>query len=238
MATKKPPAKKQPRAEEGSAVVTKGSEPGAFDAAACWGRIERWFAERHPAIDLKLRPAATEKVIAAAEKQLDVRLPADFRASLLVHDGQGDEPGVFLFPHSERLGSLKGMVACWKGDRSSYDKRDVEGRFAWLDDGRRVRQVHFHPKHVAFAGSTYWDYGRLLFDFVPGPDGGEGQVIARSDVDFVFVCSSFGALLERTATGLEDGTIVLQSDPEPYGTTRLVYTLGPGKPVKASEYFA
>ena len=173
-AVAKPAAQKPVTTKKAVATSSAKAPSGAFDAAACWGRIERWFAEHRPEIELKLRPGAKEKEILAAEKQLGVRLPEDFRASLLVHDGQGDEPGVFLFPHSERLGSLKAMVACWKGDRPSYDKHDSEGRFGWLDDGRRVRQVHFHPKHVAFAGSSYWDYGRLLFDFVPGPEGARG----------------------------------------------------------------
>lgn len=190
-----------------------------FDAATCWKRIEVFFLGH--AIDLKLRPGAKPKAIEAAEKHLGVRLPEDFRASLLVHDGQEDGPGAFLLPFSERLGSLKSLVACWKNDRSSYDKKDKEGRIEWLDDSRRVRQVHYHPRHVPFAGTPYWDYGRLMFDFVPGPDGHEGQVIARVDVDFRFLCGSFGELLERTASGLEEGTIALERDD--YGQVLLTY---------------
>ncbi|MBX3262369.1 MAG: SMI1/KNR4 family protein [Labilithrix sp.] len=232
LATKKPPPEKKPSA------ARRKSEPAAraFDAVACWARIERWFAEHHPELDLKLRPGAKEKEIDAAETRLGVTFPADFRASLRVHDGQDDEPRLFLLPFSERLGSLKSMVACWKNDRPSYDARDTEGRFEWLDDSRRVRQVHFHPKHVAFAGRTYWDHGRLMFDFVPGPEGRAGQVIALADVDFVFVCSSFGELLERTASGLEQGTITLEA--AGYDYVRLRYGSRRGEePVTAAAFF-
>lgn len=231
-------AKKTPAAAT-TASPTKpaaSANAEAFDAAACWERIRRWFAEHHPQLDLKLRPAANEKQIAALEKQIDRRLPEDFRASLLVHDGQDDQPRVFLWPFSERLGSLKSMAVCWKGDRPSYDKKDSEGRFEWLDDSERVRQVHFHPKHIAFAGTSYWDLGRLLFDFVPGPAGTEGQIIARADVDFRFLASSFAALLERTASGLEQGTIVVT--PWGYGMSRAEYRSEDGVVVSAYDYFA
>ncbi|MBX3198736.1 MAG: SMI1/KNR4 family protein [Labilithrix sp.] len=235
---KKRSVAKRPLAERTAATPRTKSElsAGAFDAAACWARIERWFVEHHPELDLELRPGAKEKEIDAAETRLGVTFPADFRASLRVHDGQDDEPRLFLLPFSERLGSLKSMVACSKSDRPSYDARDTEGRFEWLDDSRRVRQVHFHPKHVAFAGRKYWDHGRLMFDFVPGPEGRAGQIIALADVDFVFVCSSFGELLERTASGLEQGAITLEA--AGYDYVRLRYGSRRGEePVTAAAFF-
>lgn len=178
------------------------------DVRKAWAAIERCF-ERHPGAQLKLRPPATEKSIAAAEHTLGIRFPDDYRESLLVHDGQDDEPNVFLFPVAQRLGSLESLVTCWKDDRKYFDETDPEKRFEWLDDSERVRQVHLHPKQIPIAGSTYWDYGRLLIDYVPGPAGTAGQIIARDDIDLRFIAPSFGVLLSKIATGLEDGTTVV-----------------------------
>ncbi len=173
-----------------------------------WMRIERWFAKHRPELSLGLRPGATDKQIAAAEKALGQRFPDDFRASLRVHDGQDDHCQIVWLPVALQLGSLASFVRCWKGDRGSYV--DDADDLARLDKGRRVRQVHFHPRQIPFAGTPHWDYGRLLFDFVPGPDGTAGQVIARSDIDLMFVAASFRELLTRTARGLEDGSVVVE----------------------------
>jgi len=205
--------------------------------AAVWARLEGWFAENHPAIDLKLRAPATAKQIAEAEKALGgVTLPAEFRESLLVHHGQDESPDVMFLPFGERLSSLKAMAQCWKSDRPSYDKKDEEGRFDWLSDDKSVRQVHMHPKHIAFAGSTYWDYSRLLFDFIPGPNGTMGQVIARDDVDFELLAPSFSDLLERITSGLEKGTIQVVKGP--YKQSVVEYSKPKSKKrMSAREYF-
>lgn len=213
----------------------KPAKTAATSPADAWARIERWFSAHHPSLDLKLRPGANDRAIAAAEKKLGVTFPDDFRASLRVHDGQENEPDVRLWPWGQRLGSLDGLTRCWKDDRGLFDQEEMAERFEWLSDDGRVRQVHPHPAHVPIAGSTYWDYSRLLLDYVPGPKGTTGQVIARDDVDFVFVCPTFGELLERTARGLEDGTIAVKAGDY---DSALEYRTKKGKAVPAAKYFA
>lgn len=223
---KKAAASKAPAAKQ-----TGGS------VAASWARLEAWFAAKHPDLNLKLRPPATATQIADAEKKLGVKLPADFVASASVHDGQENEPSVMLWPFGQRLGSLQALSQCWKDDRGSYDKKDEEGRFDWLSTDKRVRQVHFHPKHIPFAGSSYWDYSRLLFDFVPGPSGTSGQVIVRDDIEFEYLAPSFGALLETIVTGLEEGTMrVTKTSASKYELEYLGKTKK--KVVSPREYFA
>jgi cell wall assembly regulator SMI1/predicted DNA-binding WGR domain protein len=200
-------AARRGKARAARAVPAKRAS-GTASIAEVWARIEGWFAKR-PELPLRLRPGAKEKDIVAAEKTLGVRFPDDFRASLRLHDGQEDrEDGgdVDWLPVALRLGSLASLVRCWQDDRKYYDEEGMAERLDWLDKGERVRQVHLHPKHIPFAGSRYWDYGRLMFDFIPGPQGAAGQVIARDDIDLVFVDASFGAFLERVAIGLERGT--------------------------------
>lgn len=188
-----------------------------------WAFIERWGATHHPTLELELRPPSTKKAIAAAEKTLGVRFPDGFRASLLVHDGQEDHPGLPIIPFAMRLGSLVSLTKCWKDDRRYVDEQAMKERFEWLDDSNRVRQVDLHPKQVPIAGSPFWDYGRLLIDFVPGPEGREGQIIARDDINLVFVCDSFEQLVHRTAEGLENGSITVEPTEHDSG---LVYWAG------------
>jgi cell wall assembly regulator SMI1 len=171
-----------------------------------WHRIESYFAKCWPQKELKLRPPATPQAIAAAEQELGVRFPDDFRESLLVHDGQEDEPSILWLPAAGKLASLDSLVECWKDDRQSYDAE------LWanpsLDESNRVLQAQLHPKHIPFAGSTYWDYDRLLFDFAPGPAGREAQIIVRFDIEHRFLVDTWRGLMETAADGLEDGSIV------------------------------
>lgn len=190
----------------------RGSNEDTTPIAAVWERLERALAALVPELDLKLRPPASAESIEAAERALDVRFPADFRASLLVHDGQDDEPDLRILPVAERLGSLEGLVKCWTEDRPFFDGAESEGdRF---DGEGRLRPVHLHPRHIPIAGSSHWDYGRLLLDYAPGPNGTLCQVIARDGIELRHVSVSFADLLVRTTLGLESGTIVVSEPGE------------------------
>ena len=109
-------------------------------------------------------------------------------------------------------------------------------RFDWVGDDERVRQVHFHPKHVPIGGSPFWDYDRLLLDFVPGPQGTAGQVIARDDIEFEFLTPSFGDLLAKIAKGLEEGTIAVSQTT--YDSELVFHAPNSTKPISEYKYFA
>lgn len=184
------------------------SQPST-DVPASWARIERWFAAKLPDRVLLLRPPATEAEIAEAEARLGRPLPPDLRASYLVHDGQEDEGyDVLWLPHAYRLGSLAAVVAHHEGERAFQGGVVEEERLDWLDRDGCVRQVFWHPDRIVFAGSPHWDYDQMILDFVPGPNGTEGQLIARSDLDLFRLCSGFGDFLRQYADGLGSGRIV------------------------------
>ena len=188
-----------------------------------WRRLEARFGDR-----LALRPPATPGHIADAEAALGVRFPDSVRESFLVHDGQDDEPGVCMSPYAHRLGSLDSIVQCWRGDRTGYD--DDPQRLAWLDRSGRVHQAHFHPGHIPLAGSTYWDYGRLLVDFSPAAAGTTGQIIGRN-TDLEYVCEDFSGLLQQIADGLDAGTLVAGDE------ELLCLSPRARKPVAPARYF-
>ncbi len=197
-------AKTETKAKAESKPKSRSKGRATPSVAESWERIERWFAKR-PELALRLRPGASESQIRAAEEALGVTFPDDFRESVRIHDGQSEECAVLWLPHAGWLGSLESMVGCWQGDRKYYDAPEIEKRVDWLDKSKRVRQVHLHPKHIPFAGNVCWDYGRLMFDYFPGPEGAAGQVIAREDIDLRFVAASFVALLAGVASDIERG---------------------------------
>ena len=170
------------------------------------------MATTHPDLDLQLRSGAPASAIAAAEKTLDVSFPPDFRDSLRIHDGQDDHCAVWWMPIAQRLGSLESITRCWKSDRASFRPSDLAERGERHDRSGRVRQVHFHPRHIPIAGSPHWDYDRVMLDFAPGPEGTTGQVIARRDIDLVFVAPSFGEYLARVERDLVSGATCVSED--------------------------
>jgi hypothetical protein len=96
------------------------------------------------------------------------------------------------------------------------------------------------PRHIPIGGSTFWDYDRLLLDFVPGPNGTEGQLIQRVGIHSMYLCGTFRELVDKTALGLEDGSIVAVDKGEGFdGAIELQYrSSSTQKPISAAEYFA
>ncbi len=171
-----------------------------------WNRLEAYFAERWPHKELRLRPPATEAQIEAAEAELGVRFPADFRDSLRVHDGQDDEASIQWLPHAKQLFPLASMVECWRQDRRHFHP-ETEAHFE-PDPTGRVRQCPFQPKHVSVAG--YDD--RLILDFGPGPSGSPGQVIIKWDISHIYLTRTWRRMMCVLVEGLEDGTIVMREE--------------------------
>lgn len=187
-------------------------EPAAKSATPvvlAWRRIREWFDTNLPTVDMALRTPASERLIRQSEEALGAQLPSGFREFLAIHDGQEDEPTVHWLPYAVRLGSLASIVECWNQNMAFVSAEGVEPeRFDVLDSAERVRQVHYHPKHIPIAGSAYWDYDQLLIDLAPGANGTAGQIIARFGVNFIYVCRSFEDFLTRYADGLESGRII------------------------------
>ncbi len=200
-----------------------------------WQRLEAYFAEHWPQKELALRPPATLEQIDAAEAELGVRFPDDFRESLLVHDGQDEEPSILWLPGVDQLGSLQSMVQCWKLDRRYFDPT-VQGD---PDKGKRVQPCFFHPAHISFAGSLDWALDRLLFDFAPGPNGSRAQIITRYDIHLSYLCDTWRQLMQITVDGLEDGTITMfENGPEVSRVTPVYRSPRAKKPITVFEYFA
>ncbi|MFT3764568.1 MAG: SMI1/KNR4 family protein [Minicystis sp.] len=97
----------------------------ATSIAQAWERFERWLREHAPRIAAGLGAPATSERIAAVERELGRSLPADWRASLLIHDGEATDVGSIA---GLRLNSLDALVADWR----AMAGLDEEGDFAPL----------------------------------------------------------------------------------------------------------
>jgi cell wall assembly regulator SMI1 len=154
---------------------------------------------------LKLRPPASQKTIAKAEKTLGMRLPEDYRSWLAIANGQ-EVGGLSILPNGNWLIPLERVIDEWSYQRG-FDLDDYDG-ITETQDGDRIRWFVFHPKRIVIAGAEHLDYDNDLLDLIPGPAGTVGQLIVFvTECDFVVLAPSFGAYLDRVAELLEAGTL-------------------------------
>ena len=180
-----------------------------------WNRLEAW-AKKNANRSLRLRKGASEKQIAAAEKKMKVKFPADFRASLLCHDGQEtkdkearafqDEHGGFCgfewMPGCSPLAPLDAIVAQWKEDQENIDD-DEKPKV--IEKGL-LHNVMFHPRRIPIAGTPYWDGDNTYLDLFPGPKGKEGQIVMfANECDMVVMGDSMSHALTLHLLALESG---------------------------------
>lgn len=168
-----------------------------------WQRIETWYAANAPAS--ALRPGASERAVAAAESELGLTFPAEFRASLLRHDGtaEGAWPTGTLLPVEGILseaGIWRGLLE--GGDFGEDADHDASEGGGLTQPGWWVRG--WVPVDADGAGN-----GAVL-DLDPGPRGQVGQLL---DMDHEVGPSgphhaSFVAYLRHVADELDSGAYV------------------------------
>lgn len=193
-----------------------------------WNRLERWLEQNVPDILPTLNPGASIQEIEAIQTILGMKLPDDYVASCLIHNGQNQEsPG--LVP-SGMQGSIGGtLMALGVRDDSLFST--VFGEWAMmkqiydtdpnihLSEGGRLDQTvkdrWWVPGWIPIASNGGGDYSCLDLD--PGEGGRWGQVIAfvHDDYDYrVVEAPSFRAWFDQLVEGLEKGSIV---NDEEYG---------------------
>lgn len=175
-----------------------------------WDRLEA-FARKNTPRSLRLRPGASEKAIAAAEKKLKLTFPSDLRESLLAHDGQerrpedDDDEESTLFPWlpgCSPLAPLAEIVAQWKDERDNDEDDEDEEPEA---EGA-IFNVMTHPRRVPIAGTAFWDGDNTYVDLFPTAKGTEGQIVMfTSECDMALLGSSLRDALETYLHALETG---------------------------------
>jgi cell wall assembly regulator SMI1 len=167
------------------------------------GRLERWLAAHAPHLLESLNPGADPLAVEQLERDLALALPADFRAWLLLHDGQQEEaPGLMegytLLP-AEQIG----------GEWQIYNELaglEHDMRYCRVSPG--ILPVWHSPARVpvAFLGSSEW----YMLDLDPAPGGTRGQIFWRDKSgDAELLAAGFGPWLEGLVRDLEGGALGL-----------------------------
>ncbi|MEU8266942.1 SMI1/KNR4 family protein [Sphaerisporangium sp. NPDC049002] len=150
-----------------------------------WRRIERWLRVHAPVTYGELRPPASARVVALAEAQMGVDLPASLRASLLRHNGSRT-PG-FAFPGAGTAGVR------------ALGVREI--RDAWRALCAEGRPGTVNRRLILFAGVE----GGPGLEADPGHGGvgvlAGGGLMPATEIGW----SSYYALLRDTARSLETG---------------------------------
>ncbi|HRI68783.1 MAG TPA: SMI1/KNR4 family protein [Polyangium sp.] len=177
-----------------------------------WTRLGAWAA-KNAGRDLRLRKGASKRAITAAEKKLSLRFPDDFRASLLLHDGQdpGDDDSIFEWmPGCSPLAPLEAIVERWK-EEVELAETYVEDEIRIVEQGR-LHAVLSHPKRIPIAGNQWWDGDNTFLDLYPAPQGASGQVITFvTECDIVVLGPSFRDALTLYVEALEKGDWVFSA---------------------------
>jgi cell wall assembly regulator SMI1 len=154
-----------------------------------WSRLELLMADK--AKPPRLRPPATEAAIAAAEATMSLSFPPDFRASLLVHDGQEDGEDdldtLQWLPNQAPLAALDRIVEQWCEHCKTYEQFHANEEPQLIEDGT-LHHYFWHPKRIPIAGNPHFDQDNVYIDFIPGPNGVAGQLA-------LFGKGAFGSVL-------------------------------------------
>lgn len=148
---------------------------------AVWTRIHRWLDANAPKGYGHLRPGASAEAIRTAETEMGLKLPADVKASYLIHDGQSKEPGL-IGGEGWCLLPLRDMMKAWR------------------------RWSRHDPKYASRVPVARGGAGDYIFVDLGAKDKNSNRLIVqRSDSDTPDpVAPSFRAWLEDFAEKLED----------------------------------
>ena len=188
-----------------------------------WDRFEAVMRRCSPNDVDAMRPPATEEQIAAAEKAMKVRFPAQLRAAYRRHDGVNREfaagrYGSGLFGMRGRWCSLADMVANWEMkiqvmEAAKVDDHDF-GSFPfpapWWDN-LAIRPEWWNKKWIPIGlSNTSTSY---YVDLMPCARGTKGQIISDSGmIEAILIAPSLNAWIEFVTQSFESGRFT--ADPE------------------------
>jgi cell wall assembly regulator SMI1 len=187
--------------------------------AAAWGVIEKWLGTNAPAIRKSLRPPTDTAKVGKLQKKLGLTLPADFVASVLIHDGQKSaaEHGLFPDPSGDAseasyiLLPLTDIGSAWAMMKELHDIGEFEGRKP-RGKARGVEYMWWSPKWVPIADNGGGDF--FCLDLGPTKGGKVGQVIlfGHEGTAQRRVAWSFAEWMDKLAKRYKAGKISFEED--------------------------
>lgn len=203
----------------GAVRAEEESSPERRRMAEVWQRIETWLIAHHPAKVEMLSPPAAAEDVQTLEAGIGRSLPQSLRASLMVHNGESDEPVGLLYGYEllstsrilDEWTTMRDVAAGWSKEQNTSPD-PVEG----------VQPRHWHVGWIPIAGdgggnffcvdadpATGGHLGQVLFfDHELGPE----QVAARDLEDWL---TAFAGKLETGAMHIwSSGAVSDEPDPD------------------------
>lgn len=175
--------------------------------ATTWNRIEGWLREHAQPQHKSLAKGATATQVKKLEASLATKLPAEFKDSLAIHNGQKEE--VDFIP-DDGIGSFffltdKGILDdwnCWNSVQNTGDFDDAKPKAE-----KAISPDWWNRGWIPFASNGGGD--NLCIDVKPTKAGTVGQVIEVRHDDPVrkVLARSFAIWLAQLAATIESGGI-------------------------------
>ncbi len=182
-----------------------------------WHRFENWLEQNIPDAIQTLNPGASLEEIETIQNILNIKLPDDYIASCMIHNGQNQEsPSLTCWGTLLSLGvisdsSFTTLCAEWTMLKGVYDEYGInESEGDRLDN--LVKNFWWIPKWIPITSNGGGD--GLCLDLDPGENGTQGQVIEfiHDSGSRKVEAPSFRSWFEQLVNGVEEGSIVYDEE--------------------------
>jgi cell wall assembly regulator SMI1 len=182
-----------------------------------WNRYESWLEQNVPGALQSLNPGASVEEIEAIQNVLGVKLPEDYIASCMIHNGQNQEsPSLTCWGTLLSLGvvndsSFTTICNEWTILKNVYDKdwiNQPEGE----QPNNSVKGFWWIPQWIPITSNGGGD--GFCLDLAPAESGVRGQVIEfiHDSENRNVEASSFREWFEQLVSGVEEGHIVYDEE--------------------------
>ena len=189
-----------------------------------WAVIHNWLGRRYPTMLRLLNGPASPAAFSQLERQLQQRLPEDFKASYTVHDGSNANSGILIGLPLLSLLEIGRVWEMWaeiaEGEETVADlSEECQSRPAGA-----VKLLYANRGWVPFAGDSQ---NHVAIDFDPGPKGEIGQIIncGRDDMIRHVIADTFEGFLAFVAQQFAADRVGMSSD-ESSGEPRWLALVG------------
>ena len=182
-----------------------------------WRRFESWLEANIPDAIQTLNPGASLEEIEAIQNIVGVKLPDDYIASCLIHNGQNQEsPSLTRWGTLLSLGvavdsSFTTVLAEWTMLKSVYDEDLIDEPEEDRQDNL-VKSFWWIPQWIPITSNGGGD--GFCLDLDPAEDGTRGQVIEfiHDSESRRVEAPSFRTWFERLVDGVEEGSILYDKE--------------------------
>jgi len=177
--------------------------------------IEKLFSilsNQTPLDHLPFNEGCSESELKQLEDSLKVTLSDDYKIFLRHSNGQSGSS--LTFPPDQLVFlSVEEVARLW----NELNQHQDDQFFDQFEFDQKIRAVLYHPRRIPIAFNESGG-AHLFIDYIPGPNGKNGQVIFNiNEVDCVVIEDNFHDLVGTYLQLLETGKIVIKKQPPEYG---------------------